>query len=108
RKPRRARARSARARPRARSPSASHDASHDLLPPTNHRLAPFVGPVEATARPGPDAFRAAMAARVLVADGAMGTMLQSAAPTLDDFQGLEGCNEILNVSRPDIVRSVHD
>jgi 5-methyltetrahydrofolate--homocysteine methyltransferase len=61
-----------------------------------------------TPRPGPDAFRAAMATRVLVADGAMGTMLQSAAPTLDDFEGLEGCNEILNVSRPDIVRSVHD
>ena len=38
----------------------------------------------------------------------MGTMLQAANPTLDDFQGFEGCNEILNVSRPDIVRSVHD
>ena len=38
----------------------------------------------------------------------MGTMLQEADPTLEDFQGHEGCNEILNVSRPDIVRSVHD
>ena len=38
----------------------------------------------------------------------MGTMLQAADPTLEDFQGHEGCNEILNVSRPDIVRSVHD
>ncbi|UOB15519.1 methionine synthase [Streptomyces sp. HP-A2021] len=38
----------------------------------------------------------------------MGTMLQAQDPTLDDFQGLEGCNEILNVTRPDIVRSVHD
>src|ERR1035437_3958429 len=37
----------------------------------------------------------------------MGTMLQAADPTLDDFQGHEGCNEILNVSRPDIVKSVH-
>lgn len=35
-------------------------------------------------------------------------MLQAADPTLEDFQGHEGCNEILNVSRPDIVRSVHD
>ncbi len=61
-----------------------------------------------TARPGPAALRAAMSARVLVADGAMGTMLQSHALTLDDFLGLEGCNEILNVSRPDVVRSVHD
>jgi 5-methyltetrahydrofolate--homocysteine methyltransferase len=45
---------------------------------------------------------------VVVADGAMGTMLQAANPTLEDFQSHEGCNEILNVSRPDIVRSVHD
>jgi 5-methyltetrahydrofolate--homocysteine methyltransferase len=45
---------------------------------------------------------------VVIADGAMGTMLQEANPTLDDFQGHEGCNEILNVSRPDIVTSVHN
>ncbi len=38
----------------------------------------------------------------------MGTMLQEAGPTLDDFQGHEGCNEVLNVTRPDIVRSVHE
>src|SRR5262245_19419863 len=50
----------------------------------------------------------ALAERVLIADGAMGTMLQSANPTLDDFDGYEGCNEILNVTRPDIVRGVHD
>jgi 5-methyltetrahydrofolate--homocysteine methyltransferase len=49
-----------------------------------------------------------LAQRVVVADGAMGTMLQAANPTLEDFQNHEGCNEILNVSRPDIVRSVHD
>jgi 5-methyltetrahydrofolate--homocysteine methyltransferase len=49
-----------------------------------------------------------MAARVVIADGAMGTMLQAADPSLEDFQNHEGCNEILNVTRPDIVRSVHD
>ena len=38
----------------------------------------------------------------------MGTMLQAADPTLEDFQQHEGCNEILNVTRPDIVRAVHD
>ncbi|WP_179199897.1 homocysteine S-methyltransferase family protein, partial [Streptomyces sp. NRRL B-24572] len=54
------------------------------------------------------ALREAFAARVVVSDGAMGTMLQAQDPTLEDFQQLEGCNEILNVSRPDIVRSVHD
>ena len=55
-----------------------------------------------------DLFRTALAERVLVADGAMGTMLQAADPSMDDFQGYEGCNEILNVTRPDVVRSVHD
>ena len=45
----------------------------------------------------------ALSQRVVVADGAMGTMLQAQDPTMDDFQGLEGCNEVLNVTRPDIV-----
>ena len=54
------------------------------------------------------ALREALATRVVVADGAMGTMLQAQDPTLEDFQDLEGCNEILNVTRPDIVRSVHE
>ncbi|MFE9609249.1 methionine synthase [Streptomyces sp. NPDC006012] len=54
------------------------------------------------------ALREALATRVVVADGAMGTMLQDQEPTLEDFQNLEGCNEILNLTRPDIVRSVHD
>ena len=56
----------------------------------------------------PGLLRTTLAQRVVVADGAMGTMLQAANPTLEDFQSHEGCNEILNVSRPDIVRSVHD
>jgi 5-methyltetrahydrofolate--homocysteine methyltransferase len=54
------------------------------------------------------ALREALASRVVVADGAMGTMLQAQNPTLDDFEQLEGCNEILNITRPDIVRSVHE
>ncbi|WP_182901977.1 methionine synthase [Microbispora sp. H10830] len=58
-----------------------------------------------TSRPS---FRKVLSERVLIADGAMGTMLQSYDPTLDDFQGHEGCNDVLNVSRPDIVRAVHD
>jgi 5-methyltetrahydrofolate--homocysteine methyltransferase len=55
----------------------------------------------------PGLLRTTLGQRVVVADGAMGTMLQAANPTLEDFQNHEGCNEILNVSRPDIVRSVH-
>ncbi|WUW25094.1 methionine synthase [Streptomyces sp. NBC_01463] len=54
------------------------------------------------------ALREALATRVVVADGAMGTMLQAQDPTLEDFENLEGCNEILNLTRPDIVRSVHE
>ena len=45
--------------------------------------------------------------RVLVVDGAMGTMLQEQNPSLEDFQGHEGCNEILNVSAPEMVKQVH-
>jgi 5-methyltetrahydrofolate--homocysteine methyltransferase len=56
----------------------------------------------------PSPFLEALSQRVLVTDGAMGTMLQAADLTLDDFEGLEGCNEILNVTRPDVVRSIHD
>ena len=41
------------------------------------------------------ALRQALAARTVIADGAMGTMLQAEDPTLEDFQGHEGCNEIL-------------
>ena len=38
----------------------------------------------------------------------MGTMLQASDATVDDFEGYEGCNEILNVTRPDIVTGVHE
>ena len=51
--------------------------------------------------------RSALSERVIIADGAMGTMLQDANPSLEDFQGHEGCNEILNVSKPELVKSVH-
>src|SRR5262245_5030338 len=50
----------------------------------------------------------ALLERVLVADGAMGTMLHAAEPTLDDYQGHEGCSEILSVTRPDVVQGIHE
>src|SRR6266540_5903661 len=37
----------------------------------------------------------------------MGTMLQSYDLSLDEFEGHEGCNEILNLTRPDVVREIH-
>ena len=52
-------------------------------------------------------FLDAIKSRVVIADGAMGTMIQEASPTLDDFQGHEGCNEILNVTRPELIASIH-
>ncbi len=52
-------------------------------------------------------FLTALHERVLIGDGAMGTALQDQDLTLEDFQHLEGCNEILNVSRPDAVLAVH-
>ncbi|MFE9068498.1 homocysteine S-methyltransferase family protein, partial [Streptomyces violaceusniger] len=69
----------------------------------------FVLPTSsADSRTRVSALREAFATRVVVADGAMGTMLQAHDPTLEDFQQLEGCNDVLNVTRPDIVRSVHE
>ena len=57
---------------------------------------------------GNSSLRTALQTRVVVADGAMGTMLQAREPGLDDFEGHEGCNEILNVTRADIVSAVHE
>jgi 5-methyltetrahydrofolate--homocysteine methyltransferase len=51
----------------------------------------------------------ALRERVLVFDGAMGTNLQLAGLNADDFGGpeLEGCNEILVATRPEVVAQVH-
>ncbi len=47
--------------------------------------------------------------RILVLDGAMGTMLQQADLTAADFGGpeLEGCNENLVITRPDVITGIH-
>jgi 5-methyltetrahydrofolate--homocysteine methyltransferase len=58
--------------------------------------------------PADATLRGALAERVVVADGAMGTMLQAFDLGLDDFEQHEGCNEILSVTRPDVVSSIHD
>jgi 5-methyltetrahydrofolate--homocysteine methyltransferase len=48
--------------------------------------------------------------RVLVFDGAMGTNIQLRHPTPDDFGGksLEGCNDHLVLTRPDIIQGIHE
>src|SRR5437879_9940211 len=54
-------------------------------------------------------FRNALTERILVLDGAMGTMIQAAGLGAEDFGGAqyEGCNEYLNLTRPDVIRGVH-
>src|SRR6202451_4779347 len=60
---------------------------------------------EATERAA--ALRSTLAARVVLSDGAMGTMIQASDATLADFEGHEGCNEVLNATRPDVIVDIH-
>jgi 5-methyltetrahydrofolate--homocysteine methyltransferase len=66
--------------------------------------------IEAFDRPArSQALLDAVQSRVVIADGAMGTMLQQHDLSIEgDFEGLEGCNEILNVTRPDVIGGIHD
>src|SRR5438270_7180945 len=46
--------------------------------------------------------------RVLVIDGAMGTMSHAAPLSIEtDYLGRENCPEILNVTRPDVIQDIH-
>jgi 5-methyltetrahydrofolate--homocysteine methyltransferase len=45
--------------------------------------------------------------RVVIYDGAMGTNIQFRNPSVDDFWGKEGCNELLVLSRPEIIKDIH-
>jgi 5-methyltetrahydrofolate--homocysteine methyltransferase len=57
-----------------------------------------------------EALHAAADARILVFDGAMGTQIQARDLTAADFGGaaLEGCNENLVLTRPDVIRDIHE
>jgi len=50
----------------------------------------------------------ALSERVLVFDGGMGTQIHAANLTLADFNGLEGCNELLVETRPDVIEAIHE
>lgn len=54
--------------------------------------------------------RAQMERKILILDGAMGTMLQRENLTEDDFGGekYDGCNELLVVTRPDVISKIHE
>src|SRR6266536_3087984 len=56
------------------------------------------------------AFARAFERRILVMDGAMGTMIQARDLSVRDFGGsqLEGCNEHLNLTRPDVIHAIHE
>ena len=45
--------------------------------------------------------------QVLLLDGAMGTQVQTFNPTNEDFEGKEGCNDFLSITRPDIIETIH-
>ncbi|MSQ25856.1 MAG: methionine synthase [Dehalococcoidia bacterium] len=55
------------------------------------------------------ALRRLLTERILVVDGAMGTSIQQRDLTAADFGGeqYEGCNEYLNITRPDVIRDIH-
>ena len=52
-------------------------------------------------------FLKAVQNRVVIYDGGMGTCIFDFNPTLDDYWGQENCSEILNLSRPEIIRQIH-
>ena len=56
-----------------------------------------------------DDLKSALAQRILVIDGAMGTAIQARDLGPEDFGGVdyEGCNEYLIVTRPDVIEDIH-
>ncbi|MEJ7758066.1 MAG: methionine synthase [Gemmatimonadaceae bacterium] len=63
-----------------------------------------------TRTPTGSSYLQALANRVLVYDGAMGTSIQRFNLTPDDFGGksLEGCNDNLVITRPDVIQAIHE
>ncbi len=76
--------------------------------------APKTAPADAAERA--DAFRRMFAARIVVLDGAMGSMIQTYNLTEADFRGtrfadhphdLKGNNDLLCLTRPDVIERIH-
>ncbi|MFB5758881.1 methionine synthase [Paenibacillus medicaginis] len=57
-----------------------------------------------------ESLQLAIQQRILILDGAMGTMIQQEDLTAADFGGeeLEGCNEMLVLTRPDVIQRIHE
>jgi 5-methyltetrahydrofolate--homocysteine methyltransferase len=87
---------------------------HSLMPIELPSAATFPPPERAAERTR--ALHALAAERILVLDGAMGTMIQRHGLTEEDFRGdvlrdhpkpLKGNNDLLSVTRPDVIRGIH-
>ena len=54
------------------------------------------------------ALRDALESRILVLDGAMGTMIHAVPLSIEtDYLGRENCPEVLNATRPDVIAGIH-
>ncbi|MBI3012592.1 MAG: homocysteine S-methyltransferase family protein, partial [Elusimicrobia bacterium] len=53
-------------------------------------------------------FLEALSKKILVLDGAMGTNIQTQNLKPEDFEGKDGCNEFLVVTKPEAIEKVHD
>ena len=67
-------------------------------------------------RPNEEDLKKVLSERILIMDGAMGTMIQQEKLTEDDFRGdlfkkhpdeLKGNNDLLSLTRPEIIRNIH-
>src|SRR6476659_10880542 len=73
----------------------------------------MIGPSQSqpqSAQPAHSAYLDALARGILVYDGAMGTNIQRWHLTAEDYGGksLEGCNDNLVLTRPDVIQSIHE
>ena len=88
----------------------SSAADHHPAPASGHPPARSMGPAE-------QRLRELLASRILILDGAMGTMIQQYKLGEDDYRGerfknhphdVKGNNELLSLTRPDIIQEIHE
>ena len=93
----------------ARAPAARLSAARTSFPDLPFMSEDF-SPDSASQRERSEALHEILAERILVLDGATGTWIQGQDLTAEDFGGpdLEGCNENLVFTRPDLIRRMHE
>src|SRR5690606_29269462 len=117
--PRRSRGDAARGRPRGRAVRAQLSRASQALLRSPDRLRPQASPVNASNIPTRDRLaqlRALLRERIVMLDGAMGTLLQGHQLSEADYRGtrfaghdrqLAGNNDLLSLTQPEIVRDAH-